>query len=72
MDPKLDDTLSPVQRAILLLQRARRLGTEEAKAEADLALAGMSRAQLREVLSRTEQPSAFRARGRRGEEATPT
>jgi len=41
-----------------VLLRARRLGTDEAKAEADLALADLTREQLREVLARAQQAQA--------------
>ena len=50
--------LSPVERATIVLLRARRLGTDEAKAEADLALADLTREQLREVLARAQQAQA--------------
>jgi hypothetical protein len=52
--------LNPVERSIAALLRARRLGTEEAKAEADLALGDLSREQLREVLTRAQQAQAAR------------
>jgi hypothetical protein len=45
---------NPIEEAIARLLRARRLGTEEARAEADLALADLSREQLREVLARAQ------------------
>jgi hypothetical protein len=52
--------LNPVERAVFVLLRARRLGTEEAKAEADLALGDLTREQLREVLARAQQAQAAR------------
>ncbi len=55
MKPKFNAALSPVERAIALLLRARRLGTEAAKVEADMVLSGLSREQLREVLTRAQQ-----------------
>jgi hypothetical protein len=60
---KVNTALSPVERAIALLLRARRLGTEEAKAEADLALVDLTREQLREVLARAQQAQAPRRGG---------
>ena len=41
-----------VARAFAMLIRARRMNTPEARAEADLALAGLSRTELKDVLAR--------------------
>lgn len=41
-----------VGRAVAMLRRARRLNTPEARAEADLALAGLTRLELKEALAR--------------------
>ena len=51
-----------IGRAVALLRRARKMGTAEAAAEADLSLAGLTRDQLRQVLSRAGEaaPSAPR------------
>jgi hypothetical protein len=46
---------NPIEQGVAALLRARRLGTEEAKAEADLALGDLTREQLREVLARAQQ-----------------
>lgn len=46
-----------IARAVAMLRRARRLNTPEASAEADLALAGLTRVELQETLRRAAEPT---------------
>jgi hypothetical protein len=52
-----------VARAVAMLRRARRLGTAEASAEADLALAGLTRIELKEALTRAGAEGSQPPRG---------
>lgn len=52
MMPGQFNSADRVARAVAMLIRARRLGTPAAAAEADIALAGLTRIELQEALAR--------------------
>ena len=52
MMPGRFNSADRVARAVAMLKRARRLNTPEARAEADIALAGLTRLELKEALTR--------------------